>query len=1162
MIFNRRLAACAAALTLGALSQPYQESSFLHARASGLVISQIYGGGGNSGAPFTHDFVEIYNSASEPRSLRDLSIQYASATGTANFGANAGQLTELPNVVLAPGGYFLVRMAAGTTGSPLPVTDFVDPTPINLSGTAGKVALVTGLTSLLCNGGSTPCPQTALDRIVDLVGYGNANFFEGSGPAPTASNTSSVMRNPKKIGTPDLDTDHNAADFLTASPPEPRGGGTLEGSPTLSIGDASVSEGGGTMTFTVRLSRVSAVDVFYSLETRNVTASADIDYVPLFLSGQSIPAGQLSATHDVTILDDTEDEQPNETFEVVLSNLVQADPGDLIGLGTITNDDIALKAIHELQGAGASSPFANRDVLTRGIVTARKTNGFFIQTADRDADGRRETSEALFVFTGSVPPASVVVGDDVRVSGRLEEFRGRGAVLPGTLTEITGPAVEHLSSGNPLPAALDLAALLPDPNVVAFTSREEQFERYEGMLVATAAMDVVGPTNGFGELYAVIADVTRPFRERGVEVSEALPAEAPPAVARFDGNFERVMLDSDDGRFTVTAANTVGQRFPLNLPAGVPAAPVRVHRVFGPLDYAFDNYRVVLDMSATATGERHASPVAAAAGQEFTIASLNLENFRTGTSNFAARQQKAARVIVEVLRTPDILGTIEVGDLEDLQELAALVNASAGTSYAAYLEDGDGQSTGFEQNIGFLVNLARVNVSATQQMYQGKTFEFGGSTDLLHDRPPFVLEARIIHSGTPVTVILNHLRSLIDVNSHEPFGSTGLTLGARVREKRRLQAEDLAELIEKRINENLVVLGDMNAFEFNDGLVDVIGTLEGSPAPADQVTEPSVDRWDYELFDLAESLPQEERYSYVFEGTAQVLDHLLVNSRMRDRLARFTYSRSNSDFPESFESDFTGTTRLSDHDAAVAYFVPLASLSARAAAATPVAAGSAATFQVTVTNGGDTAAGVTMSATLPPGLAGLSTTAPAGWTCTTTAATVACGSSSLAAGASVTFEIATLVGCSVADGTVLTIPVTVGSSARDADPGDNVAVVSTSATNPAPEITNVSVSRTTLWPPSHQMVPVAVRYVASDACGPVSSTLSVTSNEPVTGGRQGLAGLTSPDWQVIDATRVRLRAERSVSGDGRVYTITITSTDTAGGESAEQVTVTVPRHGH
>ena len=124
-----------------------------------------------------------------------------------------------------------------------------------------------------------------------------------------------------------------------------------------------------------------------------------------------------------------------------------------------------------------------------------------------------------------------------------------------------------------------------------------------------------------------------------------------------------------------------------------------------------------------------------------------------------------------------------------------------------------------------------------------KTFDFAGQTDLLHDRPPFVLEARVLHIGTPVTVVLNHLRSLIDVESTDPIGSTGLTVGERVREKRRLQAEDLADLVMSRIDENLVVVGDLSAFEFSDGLVDVVGTIEGSPAPADEVTEASFDRW-------------------------------------------------------------------------------------------------------------------------------------------------------------------------------------------------------------------------------------------------------------------------------------------------------------------------------
>ncbi len=102
-----------------------------------------------------------------------------------------------------------------------------------------------------------------------------------------------------------------------------------------------------------------------------------------------------------------------------------------------------------------------------GIVTARKTNGFFLQMPDIEGDGDPDTSDALFVFTGSAPAAAV--GDEVRVVGRLVEFRSSSAVTPGTLTEITGPAVTILSSGNPLPAALDLAALLAPP--ASFSSR-------------------------------------------------------------------------------------------------------------------------------------------------------------------------------------------------------------------------------------------------------------------------------------------------------------------------------------------------------------------------------------------------------------------------------------------------------------------------------------------------------------------------------------------------------------------------------------------------------------------------------------------------------------------------------------------------------------------
>ena len=173
-----------------------------------LVISQVYGGGGNTSASHTHDFIEIFNRGAAPIPLTGMSLQYASAGGAGNFGANSGQLTELSGTI-QPGRYFLVQEAStAAVGSPLPAPDLIDLTPINLSGTAGKVTLVSGDTSLGCNGSSgQPCDAAALARIVDLVGYGNANFFEGAGAAPTLSITTSAQRNEGGC----TDSDNNAA---------------------------------------------------------------------------------------------------------------------------------------------------------------------------------------------------------------------------------------------------------------------------------------------------------------------------------------------------------------------------------------------------------------------------------------------------------------------------------------------------------------------------------------------------------------------------------------------------------------------------------------------------------------------------------------------------------------------------------------------------------------------------------------------------------------------------------------------------------------------------------------------------------------------------------------------------------------------------------------
>ena len=180
-----------------------------------VVISQVYGGGGNASAPYKNDFVELFNRGTAAVTISGYSVQYASATGTGNFAATP--LTGAAD--LQPGQYFLVQLAGGTTGSALPTPNATG--TANASGTAGKFILADQAAALACNGGSTACTAAQLAHILDLVGYGTgasgANFYEGTGPAPTLSNTTAGIRANNGC----TDTNVHSADF-TAGAPNPR----------------------------------------------------------------------------------------------------------------------------------------------------------------------------------------------------------------------------------------------------------------------------------------------------------------------------------------------------------------------------------------------------------------------------------------------------------------------------------------------------------------------------------------------------------------------------------------------------------------------------------------------------------------------------------------------------------------------------------------------------------------------------------------------------------------------------------------------------------------------------------------------------------------------------------------------------------------------------
>ena len=199
------------------------------ASSSGVVVSQVYGGGGNSGATFRNDFVELFNAGPSTVDISGWTVQYGTAAGT------SWQTTPLSGSIGA-GRHYLVELASnGTVGAALPAPDAIGTT--NLAATSGKIALVRGTAALTCGASAGSCSTAT--SIEDLVGYGDASDFEGGGSAAAPSNTLAAQR----AGEGCTDTNDNAADFAAATP-DPQGSTaaahTCTGRPAPGGGDVRV----------------------------------------------------------------------------------------------------------------------------------------------------------------------------------------------------------------------------------------------------------------------------------------------------------------------------------------------------------------------------------------------------------------------------------------------------------------------------------------------------------------------------------------------------------------------------------------------------------------------------------------------------------------------------------------------------------------------------------------------------------------------------------------------------------------------------------------------------------------------------------------------------------------------------------------------------------
>jgi predicted extracellular nuclease len=836
------------------------------ALSSGVVISQVYGGGGNAGAALRNDFVELFNRGTSSVSLTGLSIQYASATGTGTFGSNP--VTPLAGT-LAPGQYYLVQLASGgANGSLLPAPDATG--TVNMAATGGKVALVNGTAGLACNGGSTACSGAQLAQIIDLVGWDGANFYE-TAPAPATTAANAVGR----LANGCTETDNNGADFVLVAPPTPRNT-TSPSAPCLADTPPSLSS-------SVPSSGASGVALAANLSvtfSENVTVASTAfelscgSVQPLtFTSGPKTytldPAATLPSNtlctltiHKAGVVD--QDGEPNA---------MTADAA--VTFTTIDACGDPATRIHTIQGNGDLSPLNGSVQTIEAIVTgafqgAGQFGGYYVQEEDADGDGDPSTSEGIFVFNTAA--GLVSTGDKIRVRGTVFEFTSSGTQLT-ELTSVTG--VQSCSTGNALPAVSTID--LPVPALSAW-------EAVEGMLVSVPEALTVSDSftlARFGEL--VLSANGRLAQPTNVVAPGA------PAIARQNLN--------DRSRIVLDDANNQQNIDPTRYPAGgLSAANTlrvgdRVNGVTGILEQRFGVYRIQpiagFPVAIEAKNLRPAPP--AELGGTLRVASFNVLNYFNGDgqgggfptergANTPAEfvRQRIKTIAAITAMNADIVGLMELENdappnsaIEDL--VAGLNETSPGTY--AFIDTG---IVGTDA-----IRVALLYKPAVVTPFNSYALMTSAVNPLFIDtknRPSLAQTFTQLSNGKRLTVVVNHLKSkgsgCEDVGDPDTGDGQGECNVTRTNAATAL-VQWLASDPTGSGDPDVMLIGDMNSYAKEDpitamtaaGYIDMIADRIGASS-----------------------------YSYVFQGQSGYLDHGLASSVLAPRV---TASPSGTSTPTS-----------------------------------------------------------------------------------------------------------------------------------------------------------------------------------------------------------------------------------------------------------------------
>ncbi len=569
--------------------------------------------------------------------------------------------------------------------------------------------------------------------------------------------------------------------------------------------------------------------------------------------------------------------------------------------------------IHDIQGSAHISTLNGQKVIdVPGIVTAVRNNGFYLQ--DPEPDANAATSEAIFVFT-STPP-TIAVGDSLLVSGRVIEFRsGNNNPDNLTITQIVTPTIKVLSSSNSLPKPIVLgnggrripAQVITDDavnnnveNSSTFDPAKDGIDFYESLEAMRVQVNnplASSPTNNSGEIF-VLAD--------NGEEATGRTNRGGSLITKDDFNPERIQLDDD-----LLKGSTP------NVSVGA-----TLTKAVGILGYNANNYEIALTEPVTVVNNgnltREITELVPNTDQ-LTIATFNVENLDPGDG--AAKFNGLARAIVNNLKSPDIIVLEEVqdnnGPRNDAVVSAALtyrtlidaIVRSRGPTYEFRqvnpIDDTNGGEEGGNIRVGFLFNPERVEfvyIVGGNAGTNTKVSNAGGKPRLSvspglidptnqafnSSRKPLV--GQFIFNGESIFVIGNHFNSK---GGDDPlFGPTQPPVLSS--QEQRLQQAQIVknfvgEILEIDPNSNVIVMGDLNDFQFSKA----VKLIESAG-----------------LTNLVNTLPESERYTYNFQGNAQVLDHILVSQNLARRLDGFDIVHINSEFAD----------QISDHDPSIARF--------------------------------------------------------------------------------------------------------------------------------------------------------------------------------------------------------------------------------------------------